>query len=297
MYYNVFYMEHHRFILIDIEPKPKQFIGLLEEVTNFPVEWLSDVKDSLFRVAVLGISREVTVAEIRSEFFYEDRFYLRSKVFRMFCDRIKDNILKQKKDRPIFKWSNYPRLSLILRDGKTRQILNQDELVHSLKKLSVDLRVYTFSQMSLKDQIAAIDQTDILVTMHGAALTHILYMRPDTFVLEMFPYAFRKTIYQNLAQIMGAKYLYWQNTHLSDSVLHWPEIAKNRITYMPKDIVTRLPVDFKNMDSKNYWRNQGFIIPNKRYPCTDTRAFKCAGYGTAFQFNKQIPLVYALGTT
>lgn len=219
----------------------------------------------LFRMAVVGISRDVRVAEINNEFNEEERFYLRSTVFRMFCERVKESIL----DRGMTMFSrsihegripglrlSYPRVSLILRDGLTRRVVNQGEVIKALRRMRIKLDVYTFTGMSLKRQIEIVDQTDVLITMHGAALTHILYMRPDTYVLELFPYAFRKMIYFNIAHIMSVNYMYWQNNNYADSRHNWSAIAAGRMTDMPKHVITKLPIQWNNMDSKNYWRNQ-----------------------------------------
>lgn len=284
MYYNVFYTKHHRFVLMDRDPKPKLFVPLLKHVTSFPVLWYDELPgDHLFRVAVLGLSRDVRVAEIDNEFHEEERFYLRSKVYRMLCEHVKESILEQQSNtlaRRALLLSQgvqerripglrllYPRVSLVARNGVSRRILNQADFVRELRKLRIQLNVYSFDKLSLKRQIQIIDKTDVLISMHGAALTHTLYMRPNTYILELFPYSFRKMIFQNLAHIMEVNYVYWQNSQYSRTRLNWTAIAKNRMTDMPKNLIARLPVDWSNMDSKNYWRNQDTLvnIPEIKY--------------------------------
>lgn len=59
---------------------------------------------------------------------------------------------------------------------------------------------------------------------------------------------------------MDVKYQYWQNTHISKTVFNWTHVAANRLTDLPKEKVVQLPINWYNMDSKNYWRNQHTII-------------------------------------
>jgi hypothetical protein len=140
---------------MDTDPKPTRFLSLFTHITPFPVQFFDSLPhDMLFRMAVMGISRDIRVAEINNEFFYEERFYLRSTVFRMFCDRVKENIL----DRGMRMFQRgvhegripglrlaYPRVSFIVRDGSTRCVLNQDEVVKALRRMRIKLAVYSFT--------------------------------------------------------------------------------------------------------------------------------------------------------
>ncbi|KAJ3227530.1 hypothetical protein HK099_001681 [Clydaea vesicula] len=149
-----------------------------------------------------------------------------------------------------------PVMTLILRDGNTRRIINEKKLVLILKKLPVKLGVYRFGTMSFSDQMAIMDQTNILMTMHGAALTHLLFLRKNSFVIEMFPYGFRKTVFNNMARIMGHKYLFWQNTHLNNTVFDYKYVEEHKFSNLSKEEIVSKPINWRNMDSKNYWRNQ-----------------------------------------
>lgn len=156
--------------------------------------------------------------------------------------------------------SERPRMTLILRDGNTRKIINEKLLIKTLKKLPVELGVYRFGTISFSDQVAIIDQTDILMAMHGAALTHVLFMRPNSFVIELFPYGFRKTVFDNISRLMGLKYMFWQNTHQNNTIFDWDYVENHRFTQVPKENIVGHAIDWYNMDSKNYWRNQDTIV-------------------------------------
>ncbi|KAJ3381778.1 hypothetical protein HDU92_005127 [Lobulomyces angularis] len=294
MYYNVFFLDHHRFVLIDNDPHPTKFLAVLSVVTKFPVEFLDSINNTIFRAGVMGISKDVQVAEIDDEIYFEERFELRKKVFRDFCDHLKEKILnfedfenyghkifhkivkkirknkkqslqllnfQKKKYNNNSSSSNVLQLSLILREGETRKILNEDGLIEMLKTFSeFEVNIYRFSQLTLQKQIEIIDQTDVFITMHGAALTHLLFLKKNSFVVELFPYAFKKKIYSNLSKILSLNYLSWQNSDIKKSVLNFDIVKNNRLTFMPKKLIMQLPINWFNMDSKNYWRNQDTLI-------------------------------------
>lgn len=192
MSYNVFFTEHHRFVLIENNQKSSsssKFTRILQAVTQFPVWNLDTLGDCIFRAGVMGIDRDVQVGEINNELGHDEyRFHLRSVAFRSFCDHLKEQILdkpltsvqhrlfhslvdgiQDTKDKISHLNSNSPRVSLILRKGGgTRQLLNDGELITALSNLPIKLKVYEFDKMSLRQQIHAIDKTDILIAMHGA---------------------------------------------------------------------------------------------------------------------------------
>lgn len=121
--------------------------------------------------------------------------------------------------------------------------MNQQEIVNMIQTIpQFDLKVYDFNSLNLRQQIYIIDRTDVLLSMHGAALTHTLFLKPDSYVVELFPYAFRKMVFQNLAKIMGVNYLFWQNSRWSDSRANWTRVAHNRMTDMPKEKIVQLPI-------------------------------------------------------
>ena len=73
--YNVFFRQHHALMLIDRAPRPKAFIPLLEAIVpNNKVHWLDEQPPTLFKAAVLGLSRDALVAETHVEKGKEFRF-------------------------------------------------------------------------------------------------------------------------------------------------------------------------------------------------------------------------------
>ena len=60
MSYNVFFSEHHRFVLMDSmqdETRFTKFLSLLQTATPHPIWRYSDVQNAIFRAGILGIDK------------------------------------------------------------------------------------------------------------------------------------------------------------------------------------------------------------------------------------------------
>ena len=69
------------------------------------------------------------------------------------------------------------------KDSNTRSIQNEDEVVNFLKKF--DFEVYELSKLTFLEQIKIFNQAKIIVSMHGAALTNLMFCNPETIVVEI----------------------------------------------------------------------------------------------------------------
>ncbi|KAJ3242414.1 hypothetical protein HDU81_003120 [Chytriomyces hyalinus] len=287
MDYKIFFPDHHRVVLVDRSPEPVKFQSVVQSVTPSPVVLSSSLLKGvyIFKAAAIGLSRDALIAEIVLERGKEWRFALRQKALTLFCATLKTGLLNGGKFVQVpaaelrhkvadveskrslnflnlpREWSKRPRVTLVLRESNTpRQILNEGEVIAALRKLPIHLSVHKFGGLSLLDQVRIMDSTDIFITMHGAAVTHLLFLNSRAVVIELFPFEFKKVIYQNLAAIVGVKYMYWQNQKESQTRFDWNSASKSRVTNMTEGRITRLPIDWYNMDSKNYWRNQNTVV-------------------------------------
>ncbi|KAJ3342722.1 Protein O-linked-mannose beta-1,4-N-acetylglucosaminyltransferase 2 [Gonapodya sp. JEL0774] len=272
MDYKVFFPNRHRIVLVD-PTKPRKFLSILQLVAPEPLVWIDDPQErnSLYRTAVVGLSKDSHVAEIHVERAEDWRFGLRREAFKSFCGTLKEKVLSA----PSLSQSGYsvnegmdsmspslesqdrlPQLLLLHRNVGTRAILNEKSLIQRLQQYPVRLKVKTFENLNHRQQMVQINSTDILVATHGAGLVHVLFLRQGSKVVEIFPYGFRKTIFQNLCRIMGLTYMYYQNTRLEDSRFNLKYVESHRFTDMPIDEILGRPIDWNNMDSKNLWRNQ-----------------------------------------
>ena len=64
-----------------------------------------------------------------------------------------------------------------------------------------------FTNCSLACQVHIFSDADILLTVHGAAETNMLFMRPRTVLIEAFPPYFAEGTYMNMAGFLRVQYL------------------------------------------------------------------------------------------
>lgn len=100
----------------------------------------------------------------------------------------------------------------------TRQIVNEDEMEaamqsvilnnrHDKPAVFIETRRLILEQHDLSEQILMVQQADIIVGMHGAGLSHILWARPNTLLLELKPPGFEgHGHFEPLTQLAGGFY-------------------------------------------------------------------------------------------
>jgi hypothetical protein len=278
--YETFFPDYQRTVLID-PGHPSRFADFLAAASSYPLTWMESLEDGVYKAMILGISRDALVQEIEVEKHFQHIWGMRALAFRLFSERIKSVFVEginssvqdgnwhmniatslssqsiQKKDSS---QGNRVNITFLRREGTSRRILNFEDLLFTLQNSfpydEYDVQDYNFENMTLGEQMSIIHNTDILVGMHGAGLAHVMFMRPNTHVIELHPYKFRKMIFQNIAKIMDVRYVFWQNTRQRDTVFHWEDVEQRRFTKRSKQDIIQTPVDWHNMDSKNYWRNQ-----------------------------------------
>ena len=111
---------------------------------------------------------------------------------------------------------------------KTRRVANAKEFAAALREAlpTTDVLLVDPGALSFEDQVALMRRTDVLVGMHGGALTNLLFLKTGATVVELHPFYQRARCYDNLARWAGVKYLWWRatarsayDTHESDTVL------------------------------------------------------------------------------
>ncbi|XP_054717643.1 EGF domain-specific O-linked N-acetylglucosamine transferase-like [Uloborus diversus] len=128
-----------------------------------------------------------------------------SGLFRAFSEHVQHR-LKVKNNLNI----NSIRVTFISRNTQYRRILNEDELIASLKPIpDLFVRKINFNrQMAFTEQLEISYNTDILIGIHGAGLTHMLFMPIWGAVFEIFNCE-DEGCYADLARLKGLKYLTW----------------------------------------------------------------------------------------
>lgn len=104
------------------------------------------------------------------------------------------------------------RITLLSRDTQYRRILNEDELVRALKEnplYKVKKVVYN-KKVSFKKQLEITRNSDIFIGIHGAGLTHLMFLPDWAAVFEIYNCE-DPGCYKDLARLRGVKYFTWEN--------------------------------------------------------------------------------------
>ena len=113
----------------------------------------------------------------------------------------------------------------------TRKIQNEMELVEYLKNNYKHLNISGFQldQLPFLDQLKLIAKTDLLISMHGAGLSHILFLPKHAGVVELFPLYWLKYStphFKAFARWRRLKYSVYQNWNSANEL-------KDYKTYIP----------------------------------------------------------------
>ncbi|KAK3513007.1 hypothetical protein QTP70_035181, partial [Hemibagrus guttatus] len=104
------------------------------------------------------------------------------------------------------------RVTLLARSTDYRRILNQQELINALKTVAlfeVKLVDYKYKDMQFLEQVRMTHNSDIFIGIHGAGLTHLLFL-PDWAVIFELYNCHDESCYRDLARLRGVHYLTWQ---------------------------------------------------------------------------------------
>ncbi|XP_054007664.1 EGF domain-specific O-linked N-acetylglucosamine transferase isoform X2 [Hylaeus anthracinus] len=133
----------------------------------------------------------------------------KSGLFKAFGDHVLHRLsipLHERKNQRI-------RVTLLSRDTQYRRILNEDELVKALKE-NTEYRVRKVvynKKVPFKKQLEITRNSDIFIGIHGAGLSHLMFLPDWAAVFEIYNCE-DLGCYKDLARLRGVKYFTWQNT-------------------------------------------------------------------------------------
>ncbi|GMF16402.1 unnamed protein product [Phytophthora lilii] len=85
--------------------------------------------------------------------------------------------------------------------------INEDEVMTKMraefKGLNVEFRSVEYVNLTLAEQMKTTIESDMIISMHGAGLVNVLWARPMTTILEIFPKERFRWGYRNLCQFVG----------------------------------------------------------------------------------------------
>uniref|UniRef100_A0A8C3YL64 EGF domain-specific O-linked N-acetylglucosamine transferase n=1 Tax=Catagonus wagneri TaxID=51154 RepID=A0A8C3YL64_9CETA len=123
------------------------------------------------------------------------------------------------------------RVTILARSTEYRKILNQNELVNALKTVSTfEVRIvdYKYKELGFLDQLRITHNTDVFIGMHGAGLTHLLFLPDWAAVFELYNCGDERC-YMDLARLRGVHYITWrrQNKVFPQDKGHHPTLGEH----------------------------------------------------------------------
>lgn len=96
------------------------------------------------------------------------------------------------------------RIWISRRKAKERALFQEEKLHGFLRRHGFS--ICELENLSVADQLALFSDASLIVAPHGAGLTNLLFTRPNTLVLEMFPFGPINQCYRVLASTMESRY-------------------------------------------------------------------------------------------
>ncbi|XP_042223724.1 EGF domain-specific O-linked N-acetylglucosamine transferase-like [Homarus americanus] len=103
-------------------------------------------------------------------------------------------------------------VTFLSRETEFRRVLNEAELIEAVRRdKSFVVRKVDYShEMDFHQQLRQDQWTDVFIGMHGAGLTHLLFLPDWAVVLELYNCG-DPNCFKDLARLRGIKYLTWQD--------------------------------------------------------------------------------------
>uniref|UniRef100_A0A1B0A1J7 EGF domain-specific O-linked N-acetylglucosamine transferase n=1 Tax=Glossina pallidipes TaxID=7398 RepID=A0A1B0A1J7_GLOPL len=107
------------------------------------------------------------------------------------------------------------RITFLARRTKYRRVLNEDELIAQLASDEeyIVKRISFERGLNFLEQLTITRNTDILIGVHGAGLTHLLFLPEWAGVFELYNCE-DPNCYRDLARLRGVHYITWEKRHL-----------------------------------------------------------------------------------
>ena len=106
----------------------------------------------------------------------------------------------------------------------SRKIKNEDELLKAVKGLlpELDVKGIQIDSLPIEEQLRVISKVDILIGMHGAGLTHTLFLPKHAGLIELFPtyWSSANKHFRSMAGWRGLHYSTWSNKDQSKELPH-----------------------------------------------------------------------------
>jgi len=122
---------------------------------------------------------------------------------------------------------NKPLVLTFIDRKEKRRLLDKERHIQLLRSNypNVKINVLDLAEYSMSDQVRIASESDILAGVHGAGLTHAIFQRPGSALVEIIPNGFNHKGFRNLAKMRGLKYFGTHASRLSEKIRrdNWQE--------------------------------------------------------------------------
>ncbi|KAL3632491.1 hypothetical protein CASFOL_025475 [Castilleja foliolosa] len=199
----------------------KKYGNILSQLSDFPaIDFTGDKRAHCFPEAIVGlrIHKELTIDNSKLDGnktigdFHDllNRAYL-PRISKMIDEEEREDstIKKIEKTRDL----NKPKLVIVSRNG-SRAITNEDLLVRLAEDIGFLVEVLRpESKTELAKLYRVLNSSDVMVGVHGAAMTHFLFMKPSSVFIQIVPLGTEwaaDTCYGLPSRKFGLRYIEYQ---------------------------------------------------------------------------------------
>jgi len=112
------------------------------------------------------------------------------------CEYLRNKFSKYKQ-----KYDQKKRLYLSRKDALTRRVLNEVELIETLKYYNFEF--IELSNISIKDQINLFSNSEIIVGPHGGAFSNIVFCEENTNIIEFMPVTYTSYCFLIISKLIS----------------------------------------------------------------------------------------------
>jgi hypothetical protein len=157
------------------------------------------------------------------------------------------------------------RIAMLFRSGQ-RVVLNEAEVMQGLRDAFPGAEVFEYrpDDMTFGGQVAAVRNATLLIGVHGAGLTNLMFLPTGAAVVEILPWHWERHAYERMSAILGYTYGKWANTDRSATVFPEEITWKHFPATSEEDREIIRTADSKPMNlrgqaglaAEKYWINQ-----------------------------------------
>lgn len=187
---------------------------IVSQLSDYPlVDFNGDARTHCFKEATVGlrIHDELTV---NSSLVIGNQTIVdfRNVLDRGYTHRIQSLIQKETETNvTALDFKKKPKLVILSRNGSSRTILNEKHLVELAEEIGFNVEVLRPEKTTEMAKIyRSMNTSDVMIGVHGAAMTHFLFLKPKTVFIQIIPLGTdwaAETYYGEPAKKLGLKYV------------------------------------------------------------------------------------------